>query len=61
MDHHDIERAAAGLADTLASIERGELEATPTERAYLVGALDALRGVVGHPTNSGDQDSHINK
>lgn len=46
MDHHEIERAAASLREVLASIERGEVEATPSERAYLAGAINALRGVL---------------
>jgi len=47
MNSDEIERAAAGLADTLASIERGELEATPTQRAYLAGVVAGLQGVLG--------------
>ena len=43
----DVAAAAAGLADTLASIEAGELEATSTQQAYIAGALHALRAVLG--------------
>lgn len=47
MEHDDIAKAAAGLADTLASIEAETLEATPAQRAYMAGALHALRAVLG--------------
>ncbi len=40
--------AADGLAQLLAATEDGELEATAGERAYLRGAVDALR-VAGTP------------
>jgi hypothetical protein len=37
--------ARDGIADTLASIDRGELEADEVQRAYLAGAVAALDGV----------------
>lgn len=40
----DIAAVAAGLADNLASIERGELEATPMQEAYIAGAVVAFGG-----------------
>lgn len=43
----DIRDAADGLADTLASIESGTLDATDSQRAYLTGAHHALRAVLG--------------
>ena len=33
------ERSADALRDVLDAIERGEVEATPTEHAYIAGAL----------------------
>jgi len=47
MDSDDTRRAADGLAEILASIEAGKLDTTPAERAYLAGALHALRAVLG--------------
>ena len=47
MEHFEIAHAAAGLTETLASIDAGTLEATPAQRAYLAGALHALRAVLG--------------
>lgn len=53
----DIHAAPDGLADTLASIESGALDATDAQRAYLAGALDALRGLTGsRGTPSTDAD-----
>lgn len=37
--------ARDGIADTLASIDRGELEADEVQRAYLASAVAALDGV----------------
>lgn len=47
MTPEEVHRAAEGIADTLASIDAGSLDATPTERAYLAGALHALRATLG--------------
>lgn len=47
MNRADIERAADGIADTLASIERGTLESTPTQTAYLTGAHEAFQAALG--------------
>lgn len=45
-DRESIERTAEGIADTLASIDADQLDATPVERAFLAGSLHALRGVL---------------
>lgn len=42
LEPEEARTARNGLADTLASIERGDLEATKAQRAYLEGARDAL-------------------
>lgn len=42
----EIQRAAEGLADTLASIEAGALDVSPAQGAYLAGAHHALRAVL---------------
>jgi hypothetical protein len=47
MNAEEIERAAAGLEDILASIRAGTLEATTANRSYLLGAYHALRSVQG--------------
>jgi hypothetical protein len=47
MTPDEIRTAADGLADTLASIESGTLDATDAQRAYLTGSLHALRSVLG--------------
>lgn len=47
MKPDEIRTAADGLADTLASIESGTLDATDAQRAYLAGSLHALRAVLG--------------
>ncbi|MEO8261818.1 MAG: hypothetical protein ABI566_04545 [Pseudolysinimonas sp.] len=47
MNHDDIVKAADGLTDSLAEIDNGELQATPTQRAYIAGAEHALRAVLG--------------
>jgi hypothetical protein len=36
--------SADGIRDTLAMIDRGEIEATDAQRAYLAGALHGLTG-----------------
>lgn len=43
----EISRAAEAIVETLASIDAGTLDATPAQRAFLVGALHALRAVLG--------------
>lgn len=40
----DRRRAVAGLRAVLALIDSGQLEATSDQRAFLAGALTALRG-----------------
>lgn len=47
MTPEEIRRAAAGIASTLASIDEGLLQSTAIERAFLAGALHALRAVLG--------------
>jgi hypothetical protein len=47
MTPEELRRAAEGITDTLASIDAGTLDATATERAYLTGALHALRAALG--------------
>ena len=48
MIESEAARAARdGIADTLASIDSGELEAEEVQRAYLAGAVAALDGVAG--------------
>jgi len=47
MTPEEVLRAAEGIADTLSSIDAGSLDATPTECAYLSGALHALRAALG--------------
>ena len=47
MEAEEVAAAVAGIADTLRSIDTEQLEATPAERAYLAGALHALRAVLG--------------
>lgn len=44
-ERDEMNRARDGVADTLASIERGALSATPEQRAYLAGAVEALDAV----------------
>lgn len=47
MTPDEIRRAADGLAETLASVDAGTLDATPVQRAYMAGALHALRAALG--------------
>lgn len=42
-----IRRNADALSAKLAAVDRGEHSATPAQRAFLSGALEALRGVLG--------------
>lgn len=46
LSEDDIRRTAGGIADTLASIDAGALDATQSQRAFLAGSLDALRLVL---------------
>jgi hypothetical protein len=39
------EKAREAITDTIASIDAGKLYATPSERAYLAGAVAALDGL----------------
>lgn len=39
----------SGLQATLDAIDAGRIDATPTERAYLAGALDVARRMAGPP------------
>jgi hypothetical protein len=45
-DRSEVERARDGVADTLRSIESGELETLPEGRAFLQGSLAALDAVL---------------
>lgn len=47
MSAEEISQAAAGIEDTLAGIDAGRLMASPSQRAFLAGALYALRAVLG--------------
>ena len=47
MSAEEISRTAEGIADTLTSIDSRKLDATPSQRAFLAGALYALRAVLG--------------
>lgn len=58
MTQDEIGRAAEGLADTMASIDAGTLEATPAQRAYLAGALHALRAVLGEDEPSFSEERY---
>lgn len=40
------------LAAVLAAVDRGELDATSTERAYLAGGVGALDALLGHDTGT---------
>lgn len=46
MEHGELAAAAVGIADTLDAMAKGQVSGNPTERAYLAGALAALRGVL---------------
>ncbi|MBP2216791.1 hypothetical protein [Arthrobacter sp. CAN_C5] len=56
MDQKQIERAADTLGAIIVQIESGDIEATPSQRAYVAGAEHALRLVrashleTGHST-----------
>lgn len=43
----EIRRTADALSSRLGALERGEQPATPVQRAYLAGAEQALRGLLG--------------
>lgn len=47
MSPSDIRATADALSARLAAVERGEQSATPVQHAYLSGAEQALRGVLG--------------
>jgi ABC-type sugar transport system substrate-binding protein len=47
MTPEELVLVADGITDTLASIDAGALDATPVQRAYLAGALHALRVMLG--------------
>lgn len=49
MTRDEIDAAASALADVLVSIEAGSLDASAEQRAYLAGALDALRALDHDP------------
>lgn len=42
IESKDARAARDGIADTLDSIDRGDLEATPEQRAFLVGSVATL-------------------
>jgi hypothetical protein len=54
VDRQDAEMARDGIADTLASIDRGDLEATAEQRAFLAGSVAALDAVTEKGKKSGD-------
>ena len=43
----DARRARDGIADTIDSIDRGDLEATPEQRAFLAGSVATLDAATG--------------
>jgi len=45
MDGEEIEEAKRVLANVLAAVERGELEASPVEVGALIGGLEVLKGL----------------
>ncbi|MBD8205096.1 hypothetical protein IFU08_09755 [Microbacterium sp. CFBP 8790] len=47
MPPNEIRATADALSARLAAVERGEQSATPVQRAFLEGAEQALRGVLG--------------
>lgn len=47
MPSSEIRATADALSARLAAADLGESSATPTQRAFLSGALEALRGVLG--------------
>jgi len=51
MDEHLVkpETVAAGLRRVLAALDAGEVDVTPSERAYLAGALDVLEQMSNPP------------
>jgi hypothetical protein len=49
METAEAKQARDGIADTLASIEAGALEATEAQRAFLAGAVAALDGSSSDP------------
>jgi hypothetical protein len=54
VERKDAEDARAGIADTLASIDRGDLDASPEQRAFLAGAIAALDPKAGDREKSKD-------
>jgi len=54
----DARAARDGIADTLDSIERGEVKATAKQRAFLAGSVAALDQVIGdRPAPTKPKDS----
>ncbi len=49
LSEDDVRVTAAGVADTLTSIDTGTLESTAVQRAFLAGSLDALQVVLDEP------------
>lgn len=47
MPANEIRATADALSVRLAAVERGEQTASPVQRAFLEGAEQALRGVLG--------------
>jgi hypothetical protein len=43
VDQSEIEKAATALAEVLDQVDAGDIEATPSQRAYIQGSLDTLR------------------
>jgi hypothetical protein len=50
----DAQSARQGIADTLASIDAGELEATDVQRAFLAGAVATLDALTDQVKKSSD-------
>lgn len=44
-------KTAEHLREVVAAVDRGELSATPTERAMLLGAITAFASLDGDPLN----------
>lgn len=42
LEPEEARTAREGIADTLTSIDRGDLDATKAQRAYLAGVRDAI-------------------
>lgn len=50
----DARAARDGFVDTVASIDRRDLDASAEQRAFLAGSVAALDAIAGDVTKSGD-------